>query len=64
MNDTETIWVANDGSWGNSPIHSVETSKWSKTDWAEFEEASDDEKYDVVKYLASKYELTVTTFTP
>jgi len=61
---TETIWVADDGSWGTSPIRSVETSKWSEADWAEFEEASDYDKWDVVEYLARKHELTVTTFTP
>jgi hypothetical protein len=60
----ETIWVADDGSWGTSPIRSIETSKWSKADWAEFEEASDYDKWDVVEYLARKYSLTVTTFTP
>jgi hypothetical protein len=59
----ETIWVADDGSWGTSPIRSIETSKWSEADWAEFEEASDYDKWDVVEYLARKYSLTVTTFT-
>lgn len=64
-----TIWVTSTGSsWGTSTaggeIHTVSTSKWSETDWAEFEEAPNDEKWEVFKYLASKYELTVTTFTP
>jgi hypothetical protein len=59
----ETIWVADDGSWGTNPIRSIETSKWSEADWAEFEEASDYDKWDVVEYLARKYSLTVTTFT-
>jgi len=60
----ETIWVAEDGSWGSSPIRSIDTDKWSEADWQEFEEASDNEKWDVVEYLARKHTLTLTTFTP
>ena len=58
------IWVSEDGSWGTAPIHTAPTNKWSDDDWAEFEEASDNDKWEVIKYLAGKYELTVTTFTP
>jgi len=61
---TEAIWVAEDGSWGSSPIRSIDTDKWSEADWQEFEEASDNEKWDVVEYLARKHTLTLTTFTP
>ena len=60
----ETIWVAEDGSWGSSPIRSIDTDKWSEADWQEFEEASDNEKWDVVEWLSGKYQLPVTTFTP
>ena len=61
-----TVWVSQTGnSWGTSgDIHSTTTDKWSEDDWQEFEEAADTEKWEVIKYLASKYELTVTTFTP
>jgi hypothetical protein len=63
---TKTIWVTDtNNSWGTSgSIHSASTEKWSEQDWEEFEQASPDEKWETFKYLAHKYELYVTTFTP
>jgi hypothetical protein len=61
-----TIWVTETGNgWGTSGnIHATDTEKWSEQDWEEFEQAPSAEKFEVFRYLARKYELTVTTFTP
>lgn len=63
---TRTIWVTETGNcWGTSgDIHTASTEQWTEDDWQEFEEASNEEKWEVFRYLARKYELTVTTFTP
>jgi hypothetical protein len=63
---TDTVWVTQTGnSWGTSgDIYSTSTDEWSDADWAEFEEAPNDEKWEVFRYLARKYETVVTTFTP
>lgn len=69
MNTTPTVWVTSTGnSWGTSTaggeIYTASTSKWTEDDWAEFEGATNSEKFEVFRYLATWYEETVTTFTP
>lgn len=68
MNTTSTVWVTSTGNtWGTSTaggeIYTASTGKWTEQDWAEFEEATDREKLEVFKYLARRYDETVTTFT-
>ena len=69
MNNTTNVWITSTGnSWGTSTaggqVHTAPASKWTEQDWAEFEEATNTEKVEVFRYLARKYEETVTTFTP
>jgi len=69
MNNTPTVWVTSTGnSWGTSTaggqIHTASTSKWTEQNWAEFEQAPNDEKLEIFRYLATWYGETVTTFTP
>lgn len=66
---TDTVWVTSTGNnWGTSTaggeIHTASTRKWTEKEWAEFEEAPNDEKFEVFKYLATWHGETVTTFTP
>ena len=41
------LWVAEDGSYGQTTIALIDTSDWSIEDWREMEEASDNTRMDV-----------------
>jgi len=40
------FWVADDGSYGTSNIIMVDTSKWSQSDWHDFDSAPEYYKLD------------------
>ena len=41
------LWVAEDGSYGQTTIVLIDTSDWSIEDWREMEEASDNTRMNV-----------------
>ena len=41
------LWVAEDGSYGQTTIVLIDTSDWSIEDWREMEEASDNTRMSV-----------------
>tara|TARA_R110000803_G_scaffold42744_2_gene91512 strand:+ start:679 stop:855 length:177 start_codon:yes stop_codon:yes gene_type:complete len=41
------LWVAEDGSYGQTTIALIDTSDWSIEDWREMEEASDNTRMSV-----------------
>ena len=42
----EPMWVADDGSYGTGNFAVIDTSKWTESDWDEFEETADWKKID------------------
>lgn len=51
----EDLWVSNDGTYGNNYLMLVDTSKWEEEDWLDFEEASDNDKWDLALEIGEKY---------
>lgn len=51
----EDLWISDDGTYGNNYLMLVDTSKWSEEDWLDFEEASDNDKWDLAIEIGEKY---------
>jgi hypothetical protein len=43
----QTLWVADDGSWGSGNFDTFDTSTWDDVDWEHFENARDWERLHV-----------------
>lgn len=48
------IWVAADGSWGDSAVSIFDTSRWTQSDFDRLDEADDDDRLKVAQAIQAK----------
>lgn len=53
-NGATPLWVAEDGSWGTSPITIFDAHYWSANDFTDLDEAPNSEKIKVAKMIADE----------
>lgn len=57
-NGSTPLWVAEDGSWGTSPITIFDAHYWTAQDFADLDEASDSEKANLAHTIADEAKAT------
>jgi hypothetical protein len=57
-NGSTPLWVAEDGSWGTSPITIFDAHHWTARDFAELDEASDSDKAKLAHTIADEAKAT------
>lgn len=53
-NGATPLWVAEDGSWGTSPITLFNAHHWTASDFQDLDDAADSDKVDVAKMIANE----------
>ena len=53
-NGSTPLWVAEDGSWGTTPVTIFDAHNWTANHFDELDAASDGNKVDVAKAIADK----------
>ena len=65
-NGATPLWVAEDGSWGTSPITIFDAHHWTARDFDDLDKASDSEKVQTAKMIAdeaaAKHSVEVNVF--
>jgi len=50
-----SVWVADDGSYGSGLMGIFDTSAWSEADFEELDDASDSDRLQVAREIASRH---------
>jgi len=53
-NGATPLWIAEDGSWGTSPVTIFDAHYWTAKDFDQLDQASDSEKIAVAKSIADR----------
>lgn len=50
------LWIADDGSYGHGQVLLVNTENWTSADIERFDDADEDDKWDVAQAITESYE--------
>jgi hypothetical protein len=53
-NGSTPLWVAEDGSWGTSPITIFDAHHWTASDFADLDNASDNDKTRIARIISDE----------